>query len=331
MKVACFSSQPYDRRFLSERSADSDLEWTFFESKLNARTASLAGGFEGVCCFVNDELDRECLEKLSEQGTRLVALRCAGFNNVDLKVCSELGMRVARVPAYSPHAVAEHTVALLLCLNRKLHKAYNRVREGNFALQGLLGFDLFEKTVGVVGTGKIGSAVVNILLGFGCRVLVYDPFPSRTDVQYVSLEKLFKESRVVTLHSPLTPETHHMINREALSLMQADTLLINTSRGGLVDTLAVIDALKHGRLGGLAIDVYEEEGSLFFNDLSGSIIQDDVFARLLTFPNVVISGHQGFFTLEALSAISRTTVENLLAFQEGATCENELLWESLKE
>ncbi|MCA9777075.1 MAG: 2-hydroxyacid dehydrogenase [Candidatus Eremiobacteraeota bacterium] len=327
MKVACFSSQPYDRQFLFEHSESTDLQWKFFESKLSSHTLGLAEGHQAVCCFVNDELDRHCLAGLVERGVRIVALRCAGFNNVDLKACAELGVKVARVPAYSPHAVAEHTVALLLCLNRKLHKSYNRVREGNFALHGLLGFDLHGKTVGVVGTGKIGSVVVDILKGFGCQVLAYDPFPSRQDIQYVELAELLKRSRVVSLHSPLTPETHHLIDANALAQMQPGTLLVNTSRGGLVDTSAVIDSLKHGHLGGLAIDVYEEEGDLFFHDLSGQVIQDDVFARLLTFPNVVISGHQAFFTREALTAISETTVQNLLALFSGKACSNEVDWD----
>lgn len=327
MKVACFSSQPYDQQFLSQHSESTELQWTFFESKLCSHTLGLAEGHQAVCCFVNDELDRACLEGLSARGIQTVALRCAGFNNVDLKACAELAVRVARVPAYSPHAVAEHTVALLLCLNRKLHKSYNRVREGNFALNGLLGFDLHGKTVGVVGTGKIGSVVVDILKGFGCRVLAYDPYPSRKDIDYVELPELLERSRVVTLHSPLTPETHHLIGPEALAQMQPGTLLVNTSRGGLVDTSAVIDSLKHGHLGGLAIDVYEEEGDLFFHDLSGEVIQDDVFARLLTFPNVVISGHQAFFTREALTAISETTVSNLLSLLSGTECPNEVDWD----
>ncbi len=323
MKIACFSTQPYDREFLIGASQD-QLEWTFYETKLNRRTAALAAEHQGVCCFVNDQLGRPTLARLKEFGVQAVALRCAGFNNVDLEACEEFGLRVGRVPAYSPYAVAEHTVGLLLCLNRKLHKAYNRVREGNFSLVGLLGFDLRGKTVGVVGTGKIGSVVVDILKGFGCQVLAYDPYPSREDLTYVPLDQLLERSRVVTLHCPLTPETHHLIDARALEKMQPGAILVNTSRGGLVDTPAVIAALKSGHLGGLALDVYEEEGDLFFRDLSSRVITDDIFARLQTFPNVVISGHQAFFTREALEAISQTTVANLTAFLKGKPCPNEL-------
>ncbi|MFA5506938.1 MAG: 2-hydroxyacid dehydrogenase [Vulcanimicrobiota bacterium] len=325
-KVACFSSQPYDKQFLLEHSSPAQLQWTFYEGRLRTATHGLASGHQAVCCFVNDELDRSCLEGLKNEGIQSVVLRCAGFNNVDLKACEELGIRVARVPAYSPHAVAEHTIALLLCLNRKLHKAYNRVRESNFALHGLLGFDLHGKTVGVVGTGKIGGVVVDILKGFGCRILAHDPYPSRDDIEYIALDELLTKSKVVTLHSPLTPDTYHMIDSEALQRMQPGALLVNTSRGGLIDTLAVIEALKAGQLGGLALDVYEEEGDLFFHDLSDQVIQDDVFARLLTFPNVVVSGHQAFFTREALTAISQTTIANLSALLTGAPCGNEVDW-----
>lgn len=324
MKIACFSTQPYDREFLLQASADSELEWTFFETRLHRKTAALAADHQGICCFVNDQLDRPALERLKELGVTSIALRCAGFNNVDLVACEQLRLRVGRVPAYSPYAVAEHTVALLLSLNRRLHKAYNRVREGNFSLVGLLGFDLRGKTVGVVGTGKIGSVVLEILEGFGCHVLAYDPYPSSEKIEYVDLETLFRRSRVVTLHCPLTPETHHLINAQALSQMQQGSILVNTSRGGLVDTRAVIEALKSGHLGGLALDVYEEEGDLFFQDLSDRVITDDVFARLLTFPNVIVSGHQAFFTREALEAISGTTVTNLLAFLHDQPCPNEL-------
>ena len=326
MKVACFSNQPYDEEFLLQSSMGTSLDWDFFETRLRANTANLAAGCDAVCCFVNDRVNEGSLRLLHAGGVKAIALRCAGFNNVDLKACSELGIRIARVPAYSPHAVAEHTIALLLCLNRKLHKAYNRVREGNFALHGLLGFDLYQKTVGVVGTGKIGSVVVDILRGFGCRVIAHDPYPSRDDLEYVTLSELLKQSKVITLHSPLTPETHHMINRDALEMVQSGCLLVNTSRGGLIETRSVIEALKSGRLGGLALDVYEEEEDLFFQDHSGEVIHDDVFARLLTFPNVVISGHQAFFTQEALEAISRVTVTNLLALLENKACPNEVSW-----
>ena len=312
MKVPCFSAHPYDKEFLLAASTGSELEWEFLETSLDRTTARLAYGARAVCIFVNDHLDSDTLRDLHEHGLQGIALRCAGFNNVDIPTCQELGIRVARVPAYSPHAVAEHTIALLLTLNRRLHKAYNRVREGNFALGGLMGFDLHGKTVGVVGTGKIGSLVVDILLGFGCRVIAYDPYPSRTDIEYVGLESLLTQSKVVTLHLPLTPDSHHMIDKQALALMPSGSVLVNTSRGGLVDTVAVIEALKSGHLGGLALDVYEEEGDLFFRDLSAQVIQDDVFTRLTSFPNVLISGHQAFFTQEALEAIAETTVTNLL-------------------
>ena len=317
MKVPCFSAQPYDKEFLLAASRDTTIEWEFLEANLDHSTARLAYGAKALCVFVNDRLEADTLRELYQHGLRGIALRCAGFNNVDIPVCQELGIQVARVPAYSPHAVAEHTLALLLTLNRRLHKAYNRVREGNFALGGLMGFDLHGKTVGVIGTGKIGSLVVDILLGFGCRVLAYDPYPSRTDIEYVELESLLAQSKVVTLHLPLTPDSHHMINAKALTLMPAGSILVNTSRGGLVDTVAVIETLKSGHLGGLALDVYEEEGDLFFRDLSAHVIQDDVFTRLTSFPNVLISGHQAFFTQEALEAIAQTTVANLLDFEVG--------------
>ena len=317
MKVPCFSAQPYDKEFLLAASEGTELEWEFLEAGLDKTTAKLAHGARALCIFVNDSLEAETVRELHRHGLRGVALRCAGFNNVDLGVCQELGIQVARVPAYSPHAVAEHTLALLLTLNRRLHKAYNRVREGNFALSGLMGFDLHGKTMGVVGTGKIGSIVVDILLGFGCRVVAYDPYPTRSDIEYLEFEPLLRQSKVVTLHLPLTPDSHHMINAEALALMPAGSVLINTSRGGLVDTVAVIEALKSRHLGGVAIDVYEEEGDLFFRDLSEKVIQDDVFTRLSSFPNVLISGHQAFFTQEALEAIAETTVANLLDLEAG--------------
>lgn len=317
MRVPVFSAQPYDRHFLGEAAASADIAWEFLEATLDHTTARLASGCEALCAFVNDQLDARVLEELYQDGLRGVALRCAGFNNIDMSTCHRLGIRVARVPAYSPHAVAEHTVALLLTLNRKLHKAYNRVREGNFSLTGLMGFDLYGKTVGVVGTGRIGGLVVDILRGFGCRVLAHDPYPSRADIEYTDLTTLLRQSRIVTLHLPLTPESHHLIDAEALATLPKGAVLINTSRGALVDSRAVIEALKSGHLGGLAIDVYEEEGDLFFRDLSHTVIQDDVFARLSSFSNVLISGHQAFFTEEALRAIAETTVLNLQDFRLG--------------
>ncbi|MDX1530791.1 MAG: 2-hydroxyacid dehydrogenase [Rhodothermales bacterium] len=320
MDVAVFSTKPYDRRFLDAANADGDHAFAYFEPRLTPETAALAGGSRGVCAFVNDVLDRDVLERLADGGTEAVVLRSAGFNNVDLVAAEDLGLAVGRVPAYSPHAVAEHTLALLLALDRRLHRAYNRVREGNFALDGLLGFDLHGRTVGVVGTGKIGAVVVKILGGFGCRVLTYDPYPNEEvealGATYVALEGLLAAADVVTLHCPLTPETHHLIDADALAQMRPGAVLVNTSRGALVDTPAVIEALKSGHLGALAIDVYEEEADLFFEDLSDTVLRDDVFARLLTFPNVLVTGHQAFFTEEALTNIAETTVANLTAFEQ---------------
>jgi D-lactate dehydrogenase len=322
MNIPVFSAQPYDRHFLTEAAGGTELAWEFLEATLDRSTARLASGCETLCAFVNDRLEAEVLQELHSQGLRGIALRCAGFNNVDLEACRELGIRVARVPAYSPHAVAEHTVALLLTLNRKLHKAYNRVREGNFSLSGLMGFDLHGKTVGVVGTGKIGRLVIDIFRGFGCRILAHDPYPAQADIEYTDLPTLLRESKVVTLHLPLTPDSYHIIGREALQTMPPGAILVNTSRGALVDSKAVIDALKSGHLGGLAIDVYEEEGDLFFRDLSHTVIQDDVFARLASFSNVLISGHQAFFTEEALRAIAETTVRNLEDLRHGRPLED---------
>lgn len=329
MNILFFSAKPYDRDSFSETNVPFGYTIEYLETRLDRHTAPLAQGFDAVCVFVNDTLDRATLEQLSNFGVRLVALRCAGFNNVDLPAAHELDVTIARVPAYSPHAVAEHTIALLLALNRRVHRAYNRVRDGNFALEGLLGFDLHGLTAGVVGTGKIGVNVARILRGFGCRVLAHDPFPNpeceNLGVAYVSLDTLFSESDIVTLHCPLTPESHHLINAHAISKMKPGVTLINTSRGALVDTRAVISALKDGRIGYLGLDVYEEEGDLFFEDLSSRVIQDDVFARLTTFPNVIITGHQAFFTREALRNIAQTTLENVREFHEGKGCRNQVL------
>ncbi|MGE0490841.1 MAG: 2-hydroxyacid dehydrogenase [Vulcanimicrobiota bacterium] len=325
MDVAVFSSKPYDQQFMSEANGEHGHRLSFFESRLNLRTVSLAAGHQAVCCFVNDELDSVVLEKLAALGVKKIAMRCAGFNNLDLDAARRLGMVAARVPAYSPHAVAEHAMALILTLNRKLHRAYNRVREMNFSLDGLLGFDLKDRTVGVVGTGKIGQVMVSIFNGFGCKVLAHDPYPvAELPARYVPLPELLERAKIVSLHCPLTPETHHLINAEALSRMRAGALLINTSRGALVDTVAVIDHLKSGHLGGLGIDVYEEENELFFEDFSSQVIQDDVFARLLTFPNVVVTGHQAFFTQEALGNIAATTLANLTAMAAGHPSGNEI-------
>ncbi len=321
MRVAVFSTKIYDQYFFEEANEKYRHELAFFETRLTSDTTPLAKGFTAVCAFVNDELDRPVLQKLSQGGTRLIALRSAGFNHVDLPAAADLGLRVARVPAYSPAAVAEHTVALVLSLNRKVYRAYNRVRDGNFSLEGLLGFDLEGKTVGVVGTGKIGATFARIMLGFKCRVLAFDPDPkdecARMGVRYVDLPTLLASSDIISLHCPLTVETQHLINQESLRKVKRGVMLINTGRGALIDTRAVIEALKAGIIGYLGLDVYEEEEELFFRDLSGQVIQDDTFARLQTFPNVVITGHQAFFTQEALTKIAETTLGNVTAFETG--------------
>lgn len=321
MEVAVFAAKPYDREFLSvaNQNDGSRHNLHFFEPRLSAETVALGLNAVAVCGFVNDHFDRHVLEMLAASGTRLVALRCAGFNNVDLVAAQELGIAVARVPAYSPEAVAEHTTALLLSLNRNIHRAYARVREGNFALDGLLGFDLKRRTIGIIGTGRIGLCVARIMIGFGCRVLAFDPRHdddfTRIGGLYVDLGELLRQSDIVTLHCPLTPQTYHLIDAAAIDAMKPGVMIINTGRGALVETRALIKGLKSGKIGHVGLDVYEEEGDLFFENLSGQIIQDDVFARLLTFPNVLITGHQAFFTREALGAIAATTLENISQFE----------------
>ncbi len=326
MKVTVFSSKPYDEVSFNTHNAAFGHELLFIANRLRPETAVIAAGSPAVCAFVNDVIDRPTLEVLADGGTRFIAMRCAGFNNVDLKAANELGIQVARVPAYSPHAVAEHTVALLLCINRHIHKAYNRVREGNFSLDGLLGMDLHGKTIGVLGTGTIGAIFARIMIGFGCKVIahdiVQDPGCVAAGVRYVSLDELFKESHALSLHCPLLPETHHIIGAAALARMRDGVLIINTSRGALLDTAAVLAAIKRGRIGGLGLDVYEEESELFFADRSFEIIQDDVFMRLTTFPNVLITGHQGFFTHEALENIALTTLGNIADFAADRPCPN---------
>lgn len=322
MRIAVFSSKSYDREHLSRANrayADGGSHTlTFLDAPLDETTAALAQGFDAVCVFVNDRLTRGVLGALATAGVRLVALRCAGFNNVDVAAAKELGLIVARVPAYSPHAVAEHAVALILTLNRKTHRAYNRVRDGNFALNGLVGFDLFGKTVGIVGTGKIGCVLAEIMLGFGCRVLAFDQVPNQVlverKVQYVPFAQLLAESDIISLHCPLNVQTKHLFNRDSLFAMKAGSLLVNTGRGGLIDTKALVESLKTKHLGGVCMDVYEEEEHLFFEDHSGEVLEDDVFARLLTFPNVLITAHQGFLTKEALTNIADVTLSNIHAF-----------------
>jgi D-lactate dehydrogenase len=332
VKVAVFNTKEYDREYLEAANSSHNHELVFFEPKLNFDTAILASGFPAVCVFINDSLDAPTLKALGKGGTNLLALRSAGFNHVNLAVAKSLGMTVVRVPAYSPYAVAEHTVGLILSLNRKIHRAYNRVRESNFSLEGLLGFDLHGSTVGIVGTGKIGAIVARILHGFGCHLLAYDPYQNpdcvSMGVQYVDLPKLLSSSDIVTLQCPLTPESHHLINARSLEHIKPGMMLINTSRGGLIDTQAAIAGLKSGKIGYLGLDVYEQEGDLFFEDLSDEVIQDDVFQRLLAFPNVLITGHQAFFTRDALKNIAETTLANISDIEAGRTCPHEVKLES---
>ena len=322
IQTVVFDTKPYDRGPLQSATPGGSIEWRFLEFRLTRDTAPTAMGAQAVCVFVNDHLDRPCLEALAAQGVKLVALRCTGFNNVDLAAARELNMAVTRVAVYSPYAVAEHAVALLLTLNRKVHRAFTRVRELNFSLNGLVGFDLHGKTAGILGTGKIGCIVAQILGGFGMKVLAFDLFPNREwaarhGVEYVDASSLAARSDVVSLHIPLTPETKHIIRRETLNLMKPGAILVNVSRGALIDTTALIESLKSGRLGGVALDVYEEEEGIFFEDLSGHVLLDDELARLLTFPNVLVTSHQAFLTREALADIARTTVANLVALDSG--------------
>jgi D-lactate dehydrogenase len=321
MKVAFFSAKKYDRLSFQAVNALHGHELIFLEASLNHQTAVLARGCGAVCAFVNDRLDAPALDVLAEMGVRVVALRSAGFNNVDLRRADELGVVVARVPEYSPYAVAEHAVGLILALDRKLPRAYARVRDGNFALDGLGGFDVHGRTIGIVGTGKIGGTFARIMSGFGCRLLAVDRRQNSDclalGVEYVELPTLLAESDIISLHAPLTPETLHLIDKRAIQAMKRGVMIINTGRGGLVDTQAVIDALKTGQIGFLGLDVYEEEEALFFEDRSGQIIQDDVFVRLLSFPNVIVTAHQAFFTDEALGNIAATTLSNLTKFETG--------------
>lgn len=322
LQIAFYDTKPYDREYFGRENKLPGVEIRFHEFRLDAANAASAAGCRVVCVFVNDRVDSACLEALAASGVGLIALRCAGFNNVDLKAAKELGVRVVRVPAYSPHAVAEHTVALLLTLNRRIHRAFNRVRELNFSLGGLVGFDLYGKTVGIVGTGKIGRITAEIFRGFGCRVLACDPvrqdeWAASHGVAYVFFEELLAASDVVSLHLPLTPETHHLLNEESIGRMKPGAWLINTSRGKLVDSAAVIRALKTSHLGGVALDVYEEEEGVFFEDHSASALQDDVLSRLLTFPNVLITSHQAFLTHEALTAIASVTLDSIRRFGAG--------------
>lgn len=321
MRVLFFSSQSYDQNSFTAARAVDGLELHFQPARLNEDTAALAAGHEVVCAFINDDLSAPVLERLAAAGTRLIALRSAGYNHVDLAAARRLGLSVTRVPAYSPHAIAEHAVALILALNRRLHRAYNRTREGDFSLHGLTGFDLHGKTVGVVGTGQIGLAFARIMAGFGCQLLAYDPYPNphveALGARYLPLDQLLRQSNIISLHCPLTPQTRHLINIESLSGLQPGAMLINTGRGALVDTPALIEALKSGHLGYLGLDVYEEEAQIFFEDRSDQPLQDDVLARLLTFPNVIVTAHQAFLTHEALAAIAATTLDNIARWMVG--------------
>lgn len=334
MRVAIFSTKPYDRTYLDVANRQHAHELVYFVPRLSGETQPLAAGFEAVCCFVQDELNANVLRSLSAGGTRLIALRCAGFNNVDLFTARDLYIRVVRVPAYSPFAVAEHCVAMMLALNRQIHRAYARVRDGNFSLDGLLGFDMHGRTVGIIGTGKIGSGVARIMHGFGCQVIAHDshenPECLQLGVRYCKLPELYAQADIISLHCPLTPQTHHLIDAAAIAQMKPGVMLINTSRGAVVDTLSAIAALKNGRIGYLGLDVYEEEADLFFEDLSNRVLQDDVLARLLTFPNVIVTSHQSFFTRDALEKIAEVTLSNITEVAAGRSCGNEVSADKVK-
>ncbi|MDF7800113.1 2-hydroxyacid dehydrogenase [Pontiellaceae bacterium B1224] len=329
--IAFFDAKPYDRRSFDLANKDFGYEITYFDTKLNSTTVELAAGFDAVCAFVNDTMDQAVIEHLSAHGISIIALRCAGYNNVDFKAAFGK-IHAVRVPAYSPYAVAEHATALILTLNRKTHKAYNRVREGNFAIHGLVGFDMHGKTAGVIGTGIIGRSLISILKGFGMKVLAYDPFPNEayaaeTGITYVDLPELYKQSDIISLHCPLTPETKYMINEATIQHLKDGVMLINTGRGGLIDTKALINGLKSGKIGAAGLDVYEEESDYFFEDRSEEMIADDVLARLLTFPNVLITSHQAFLTNDALKNIADTTLNNLKEYFEGNKLANEICYQ----
>lgn len=329
MKIAFFDTHPFERVAFEHANLVIQHEIHYFEPRLLETTAGLARDFPGVCAFANDRLDSSVLQILKEGGTKLIALRSAGFNHVDLKAARDLGLKVLRVPEYSPYAIAEHVVAMVQTLNRKTHRAYNRVREGNFSLTGLVGFDLHGKTVGIIGTGRIGKVLARIMTGFGCRVLLNDlrsdpKLTEELDCRYTTQEEIFIKADIISLHLPLTSETRHLINATTLSQMKRGVMLINTGRGALIDTHALIDALKSGHIGNAGLDVYEEEEGVFFQDLSGQVLGDDQLARLLTFPNVLITSHQGFLTTEALNNIAETTLFNVSAYEKGETLSNEV-------
>lgn len=320
-KLTFFSSKPYDKTAFQQTNAAYGLELEFFETHLGPHIVNAIDHTDAVCVFVNDKVNAEVIAALAAKQVKVIALRCAGFNNVDLEAAKQQGIKVCRVPAYSPEAVAEHAVAMIMTLNRKTHKAYNRVREQNFSLNGLMGFDLHGKTVGLIGTGNIGKAFAKIMIGFGCRVLAFDLIANKElealGVEYLPLLEILQQADIVSLHCPLNEQTHHLINADTLSIMKQGVMLINTSRGGLIDTKSVIQALKTGKLGYLGIDVYEQEDKLFFKDLSDTIIQDDLIQRLMGFPNVLVTAHQAFFTAEAMSQIANTTLNNVKTLLEG--------------
>lgn len=333
MKIAFFSTKSYDKEYFDASSAVSHAgqpahDITYFDAPLNAATATLATGFNAVCVFVNDVVDEETLTRLSALNVKVIALRCAGFNNVDLPAAAKLGLTIVRVPAYSPQSVAEHAVAMILTLNRKTHRAYNRVREGNFSIEHLTGFNLFQKTVGVIGTGLIGASFCEIMLGFGCHVIAYDISENEVlkskGIQYKTIESVLSESDIISLHCPLNIHTTHLIDAKSIARMKKGVMLINTSRGGLIHTKDAIEGLKKGRIGYLGIDVYEQEAGLFFKDQSERVMQDDVMARLVSFSNVLITGHMGFFTKEALEEIAHITLENLTSFELERPLKNEV-------
>ncbi|SFD00110.1 2-hydroxyacid dehydrogenase [Pragia fontium] len=326
MKLAIYSTKQYDRKYIDIANKRFGLNLEFFDFKLSPQTAKTAEGCEAVCIFVNDDGSRPVLEELAKLGVKILALRCAGFNNVDLDAAHELGLQVVRVPAYSPEAVAEHAIGLMMSLNRRIHRAYQRTRDANFSLEGLIGFNMHNRTAGIIGTGKIGVATMRILKGFGMRLLAFDPYPSaqalELGAEYVDLPTLYAESDVISLHCPLTPENHHLLNAEAFNQMKNGVMIINTSRGGLIDSPAAIDALKQQKIGSLGMDVYENERDLFFEDKSNDVIQDDVFRRLSSCHNVLFTGHQAFLTEEALLSISETTLQNVLQLERGEPCPN---------
>ncbi|CNE47014.1 2-hydroxyacid dehydrogenase [Yersinia similis] len=326
MKLAVYSTKQYDRKYLELVNKDFGFELEFFDFLLTPKTAKMAEGCQAVCLFVNDDGCREVLTELATIGVKILALRCAGFNNVDLEAAKELGIQVVRVPAYSPEAVAEHTVGMMLSLNRRIHRAYQRTRDANFSLEGLIGFNMYNRTAGIIGTGKIGVATMRILKGFGMRLLAFDPYPSEQALElgaeYVDLKTLYAKSDVISLHCPMTPENHHLLNKQSFDQMKDGVMIINTSRGGLIDSTAAIDALKQQKIGSLGMDVYENERDLFFEDKSNDVIQDDVFRRLSSCHNVLFTGHQAFLTEEALTSISVTTLQNIAQLDKGEFCPN---------